>query len=402
MIARNKLIIDKSNPNVMSDKDYDALKEVIKKFGFIVPIITNKDFLIADGFHRFKAARDLNIDPVPIISLDVDEIDRRLLRQILNKLHGTHKEDLDQEEFKFLDDSGAITELMNYLPNERNVIKKIIDKINEGKTEPEEEFIEVSAYERAKKNTKIKNGDIFKLGNHRLMCGDSTVETQVNSLMDKQKANLLLTDPPYGIDIVGKGKTGVSGETGFKEGRESGVSMLAKAGKYQEVIGDDKEFDPTFLMQYGIHQIIFGANNFASKLKDNSQWLVWDKKANIGADHNNFSDAELAWTNVKAKSVKIYRHLWSGLLRTGERDVELKQRVHPTQKPVALMHDLIKDYSTENGTILDLFGGSGSTLIACEQLNRKCLMMEIDPVYTQVIIDRWEKYTGNKAEKALN
>jgi len=131
MIARNKLIIDKSNPNVMSDEDYDALKEVIKKFGFIVPIITNKDFLIADGFHRFKAARDLNIDPVPIISLDVDEIDRRLLRQILNKLHGTHKEDLDQEEFKFLDDSGAITELMNYLPNERNVIKKIIDNLKD-------------------------------------------------------------------------------------------------------------------------------------------------------------------------------------------------------------------------------------------------------------------------------
>jgi DNA modification methylase len=106
------------------------------------------------------------------------------------------------------------------------------------------------------------------------------------------------------------------------------------------------------------------------------------------------------WTNIfKRKSAKIYRHLWSGLLRAGDRKLELKDRVHPTQKPVGLLSEIIKDYTEKNHIVLDPYLGSGSTLIACEQTDRICYGMELDPAYIDVIIERWENYTGKKAKK---
>jgi len=121
----------------------------------------------------------------------------------------------------------------------------------------------------------------------------------------------------------------------------------------------------------------------------------------VGADHNFFSDAELAWTNVQKKTCRVYRHLWSGLIRAGTRNLELKERVHPTQKPVGLFSAIIMDYSTPDQVILDPFLGSGTTLIACEQLGRTCMGMEIEPLYVDVIVKRWETLTGKKAERVL-
>ena len=139
-------------------------------------------------------------------------------------------------------------------------------------------------------------------------------------------------------------------------------------------------------------QIIFGGNYFTDFLPPSRCWIVWDKQ-NTG----NFADAELAWTSFD-KGVKLYHFLWNGLCREGSREVEGKTRVHPTQKPVGMLADILKDFSEENDSVLDCFGGSGSTLIACEQLNRKCYMCELDPKYVDVIIQRWENFTGQKAE----
>jgi DNA modification methylase len=122
-------------------------------------------------------------------------------------------------------------------------------------------------------------------------------------------------------------------------------------------------------------------------------WLIWDKQ-NTG----NFADAELAWTSFD-KSVKLYHFMWNGLVREGDRKAEGERRIHPTQKPVGLIAHILNDFTKEKNAILDCFGGSGSTLIACEQLNRKCFMMELEPKYIDVIIARWEKFTGRKAEK---
>ena len=392
---------DGKNPNEMAKAELEALKESIKRFGFTVPIITNNDYVIADGEHRFKAAQLLNMEEVPVIVLPIDEIDRKLLRQVMNKLRGEHNPLLDMEEFKFLDDNNAIPELLALIPNQNKEIKALLDKMNLA-NKPEELFDADNALKQAELNCTIKPGDIYQLGNNRLMCGDSTNEEDVNILINKEQIDLLFTDPPYGISIVKTNrKIGFGdGSLGFNNKNTSTGTIppppIVPVGVYRPIISDDKPFNPSHLIKLGKNQIIWGANYFATKLKESSCWIIWDKRDDIPS--NNFADCEIAWTSFE-KPARIYRHKWSGLLREGNRHDELIKRVHPTQKPVGLHSDILNDYSKEQDKICDLYGGSGTTLIACEKTNRRCLMMEIDPVYCQVIINRWEKYLGKKAQK---
>ena len=140
------------------------------------------------------------------------------------------------------------------------------------------------------------------------------------------------------------------------------------------------------------NQIIFGGNYFTGFLPASRCWLVWDKENG----ENDFADCELAWTSFNT-SVRKFEWLWNGMSRQGERSEELTERIHPTQKPVGLLSEIIKDYSKENQIILDLFGGSGSTLIACEKTNRICNIIEYEPAYVDLIVKRWQDYTGQKA-----
>ena len=172
-------------------------------------------------------------------------------------------------------------------------------------------------------------------------------------------------------------------------------NAVVAARQYRPVIGD--ETTETAKKNYEIvkevseNQIIFGGNYFTDFLSPSRCWIVWDKE-NTG----NFADAELAWTSFN-KGVRLYHFMWNGLAREGSRKVEGVTRVHPTQKPVGMLAEILKDFSDEDDLILDCFGGSGSTLLACEQTGRKCCMMELDPHYVDVIIKRWEDFTGQKA-----
>jgi DNA modification methylase len=255
------------------------------------------------------------------------------------------------------------------------------DDAQEGEIE-EDEIPEVPEEPRA------KVGDLYELGDHRLICGDSTDVDVIGRLMDGARADLLLTDPPYGIDVVQNKKVGFG---------EKGKNKITNCNEYAPIIGDETtdtaraSYDISLI--YSKNQIIFGGNYFTDFLSPSRCWIVWDKQ-NTG----NFADAELAWTSFD-KGVRLYHFLWNGLCREGNRKIEGKTRVHPTQKPAGMLSDILKDFSRENDGILDLFGGSGSTLIACEQLNRKCYMCELDPHYVDVIIARWEKLTGRKAVK---
>jgi site-specific DNA-methyltransferase (adenine-specific) len=204
--------------------------------------------------------------------------------------------------------------------------------------------------------------------------------------MDGVKAKLLLTDPPYGINAV------------HKDGKVHGDSnngIIKNTKVYAPIIGDDTT--DTAKANYDValtcteNQIIFGGNYFTDFLPPSRCWIVWDKKV-----AGSFADGELAWTSFD-RNLKIYEFMWSGMRRQGDRTVEGKTRVHPTQKPVGMLADILKDFSQENDSILDCFGGSGSTLIACEQLNRKCYMAELGPHYCDVILQRWENLTGKKA-----
>lgn len=209
----------------------------------------------------------------------------------------------------------------------------------------------------------------------------------------------MLTDPPYGISIVENKKVGGDSPITFKGvvHRDGKNRILHKAKEYAPVIGDEttetaqRNYDVS--KNYSKNQIIFGGNYFTDFLPPSRCWIVWDKQ-NSGT----FADAELAWTSFD-KGVKLYKFMWNGLAREGSRKIEGTTRVHPTQKPVGMLGNILRDFSEENDMILDCFGGSGSTLIACEQLNRTCYMCELDPHYCDVIIQRWENLTGETAKR---
>lgn len=231
-----------------------------------------------------------------------------------------------------------------------------------------------------------KTGDIFQLGNHYLLCGDSTDFECVKNFLGNNKINLVLTDPPYGISIV------------KKDGTIGGNNKKAKSGIYHQIKNDDSTHTAfkffSLCKQLGIQNyVIFGGNYFTDFLPPSRCWLVWDKQNGT----TDFADFEMAWTSFN-KSARLYKHLWNGYCRAGDTKSEGRKRIHPTQKPVNLLEKIILKFSQENQNIFDGFGGSGSTLIACEKTNRNCFMIECETFYVDAIIGRWEKFTGLKAK----
>jgi DNA modification methylase len=224
--------------------------------------------------------------------------------------------------------------------------------------------------------TDIVLGDLFEIGEHRLLCGDSTDSDAVAKLMDGQKADMVFTDPPYGISVVKSDMVGA----------DFGV---AKKGKYSEVIADDttktaQEFYQTCVSLGFEKFIIWGGNYFTDFLPFSDGWLIWNKRANTDI-RNTFADGEMAWCSFHTP-IRIYDQLWNGMIREGEKE----KRVHPTQKPIRMLSEIIVDHIKGN-LIFDGFLGSGSTMVAAHQLKRKCYGMELDPKYCQVIIDRMRK-----------
>jgi DNA modification methylase len=245
--------------------------------------------------------------------------------------------------------------------------------------------------------TDIVIGDLFEIGEHRLLCGDSTDSDAVARLMNGEKADMVFTDPPYGMFL------------------DTDYSKIHKAGgkKYDKVIGDNKDFTPELINTiFSIFNnckeiFIWGADYFIDLIpnfgKDGS-WLVWNKrnseskfKQNADSDlqkkvtGNSF---ELCWSKQKHKRL-IYHCFWNGSLGEGEFEDRTKAqtviRNHPTQKPILLFMNILKDFGNQNDLISDLFLGSGSTMVAAHQLKRRCYGMELEPKYCQVIVDRMRK-----------
>jgi len=231
--------------------------------------------------------------------------------------------------------------------------------------------------------TDIVLGDLIEIGEHRLLCGDSTDSDQVAKLMNGEKADMVFTDPPYGISVVQGNKVG--GDKGFGS---VGGGKIVKSKTYSEIIGDDttdtaRDFYNTCISLGFENYIIWGGNYFTDFLPPSMCWLVWDKE-NTG----NFADVELAWTSFD-KAAKLYRWQWNGMIRKGDKTIEGSSRVHPTQKPVGLFGEIFNEFDFKS--CFDGFLGSGSTMVAAHQLKRKCYGMELDPKYCQVIIDRMKK-----------
>lgn len=228
-------------------------------------------------------------------------------------------------------------------------------------------------------------GEIIPLGNHRLMCGDATRREDVMRLVDGESVGLVLTNPPYGISIQ-------SPDGGISCGKNNRCSngKHYDSPKYPAMINDDDcqcaRDNYQIVKEICGAMIFWGANNFCDVLPCSNGWLVWDKRIRL---KNSFSHCELAWSNV-TNSVKYYAHEWSGCFREGSYTLNPRPRVHVTQKPVELHMRILEDFTQPGDVVLDCFGGSGTTLIACEMTGRKCLMMEISPEYCDVIAARFK------------
>lgn len=420
------------------DKEYEKLKRSIETFGYVDPIIWNKRTnTVVGGHQRISVLRDLGYTSVEVVEVDISLEEEKALNIALNKVSGEWDAekledllrdlslddnidveltgfDLDELETLF---NGSIEEIEDTLEDveeedygpkgsKRKAMNEEENIVDEDTFDAEEELI------KAIENTKAKKGDLYKLGNHYLLCGDSTSRKDLEALTNKEKIKLCLTDPPYGVDVVktsGKhahdtviskdenGKTVCLNKVG---GDRIIEGKVVKANLYIPIKGD-KTTD-TAKLNYEIikditdNQVIFGGNYFTDFLPPRACWLVWNKHAVA-----NFAAFELAWTSYTSPA-KMYDFLWAGLCKRGSKKDEGVKRVHPTQKPVGMLCMILEDFTEENDTVLDCFGGSGSTLIACEKLNRQCYMVEYEPYYIDVIIKRWEDYTGKKAEFIRN
>lgn len=337
-----------------NDSAVDAVASSIEQFGFKVPVVIDKDGVIVCGHTRYKAAKKLGLKTVPcVIADDLTEEQIKAYRLADNKVSELAEWDIDLlgEELDGIFDID-MSDFGFDLSEEEEEIEVIEDEV------PQE--VEPVA----------KQGDIWQLGRHRLMCGDSTDVSNIEDLLNGNTPDLIYTDPPYGMNAVSK--SGVLSEN-YKT----------------DILGDDDNtvaidaFNLSMQMFKDVKAVWWGANYYTECLPSSECWIVWDK--NNGASDQ--TDCELAWSNFRS------------VVRQFTMASEKKNRVHPTQKPCDLFAQVVKkfDKNKEFNKVLDLFGGSGSTLIACEQLNRNCYMMELDPHYVDVIIARWEKFTGQKA-----
>ena len=364
-----------------NDGAVDAVAESIKQCGYCAPIVIDEDNVILAGHTRLKALKKLKYKECECVrKVGMTEEQKRKYRLLDNKTNELAEWDIDLlkgelDGLDFLDfDFGF----------------DIADE-SEPQAIVEDEAPEVD--NQAEPITKL--GDIWQLGRHRLMCGDSTSAGTVATLMDGKKADMVLSDPPYGMCL----DTDFSGAVGSL-GRKGGT----RGNKYDKVIGDNDDFKPELIttffenFAYCKEVFLFGADYFAEFLpnKNDGSWLCWDKRKESQADAIG-SEFELIWSKAKHKR-RMLRHDWFGFL-SSQNSKDAQHRVHPTQKPVTLLVDIIDQWGKDCNVIVDLYGGSGSTLIACEQLNRTCYMMELDPKYCDVIIKRWENFTGYKAKK---
>ena len=367
-----------NNSRKHSDEQVAQIAASIKEFGWTNPILVDGDNGLIAGHGRLLAARKLGMDKVPVIELShLSELQKKALIIADNKL--ALNSDWDNEllmiELQELNNEDYDLSVLGFDQDELDALLNPI--------EPTTGLTDEDAVPDVPEEPKTKLGDIYILGNHRLMCGDSTSIDAVEKLVAGTTIDLCYTDPPYGINEKGDRtarKTGLAKNHNFKDFKDDTIDYAVEA--YQIVEG---------VLQVK-RQVWWGANYYCHALPQSNNWFVWDKRVEDKMADTQ-SDCELAWVKSKWSSVRIFRHLWKGFNKDSERN---QQRVHPTQKPVALA-EWSFDYFKEVSTVLDLFGGSGSTLMACEKTGRHCLMMEFEPHYCDVIVKRWEDFTGKKA-----
>jgi len=389
------------NARRLSDRAVAVLASSLKEFGWQQPIVVDKKDVIIAGHTRLLAAQSLGLTHAPAHvakNLTAAQCDAYRIMDNRSSEETDWINELLWPQLLKLEKAGIDLALTGFTQEELNALLKAAS-LAAGQCD-EDEAPEPPA------NPVSVLGDVWTLGDHRVMCGDSTDAETTQALFAGAVPEVVFTDPPYGIDIVKGSKVGGGGKLKF--GKVGGKNWV-NSSTYAAIEGDsDTAAARGFYLASsaaGVKQfVIWGGNYFTDFLPPSSCWLIWDKQ-NTG----NFADVEMAWSTLLKgaardaemawasypKGAKLYSYMWNGLAREGDRKGELVSRVHPTQKPVGLFERIFGDFPFMS--CYDGFLGSGSTLIACEKTGRRCYGMELAPAYVDVAVLRWQSFTGREA-----
>ena len=413
------------NPRIMSIEEQEKLEKNLQEFGLVDPIIINlKNNQIIGGHQRYEILQKeqektgkqkeftlIQMGDIGWVFLDEDmyindENHEKALNLALNKISGewdTNKLQSLLEEITLTDLDVELTGFDNidYTEINETTLDEILHTLNENTIHEPQKTVEEDNYTEKHTNieTNIKQGDIYKLGNHKLICGDCTKKETLTKLIQNNKIDCLITDPPYGVDYGNKNEF----LNKYDNGNRNQTPILNDAIDdykqfFTKVLQNIKQFlnnyNTIYIFMSGVqlHNLQISIDETGYKF---SQYLIWLKNNHVLSRFDYQPKTEYClygWYNHH----KYYGEFNTDIL---EFPRPQKSKLHPTIKPIPLISKLIQNSTKEKMNILDVFGGSGTTLIACEQLNRNCYMIELSPEYCQTIINRWEKYTGQKAEK---
>ena len=393
LVEINKLVPYVNNTRTHSDEQIKQIRKSIREFGFINPVLVDKEYNVIAGHGRITAAKEEGITVVPCVPVEhLSEAQKKAYMIADNKLALNAEWDLELlkieiDELKSLDFDIELTGFDMY---------ELAD-LDSGTTEFEDDNYDTPC----PVDPVSKRGDIYMLGNHRLMCGDCTYIKDVKALMEKDKASLVWTDPPWNVDYGNsdnpKWKTGIDRQilNDKMDSEEFGEFLLTAFSNMSEVI---------YLgaMVY----VVMSAQewgNIMNSMKDAgyhwSSTIIWNKNKLVLSRKDYHTKYEPIWYGWQGDNARLCPLTDRHQSDVWDIDRPNESPEHPTMKPVELAGRSIQNSSRSGDIVIDFFGGSGTTMIACEQLNRQCRMMELDPKYVDVIIDRWENYTGKKAVK---
>lgn len=385
------------------DKQVNQIADSIREFGFNQPIVVDKAGVIIVGHGRYMAAHLLGIDMVPVVVVDITEEQAKAYRLADNKLNESEWDmELVIAELKGL--TLASVDLTGF---DRRLVLNNDEKDDDVPPLPD--------------TAVTKEGDLYELGMHRLLCGDSTKQADVLTLMQGAKADMLFTDPPYNVNYKGSGKNTSEGILNDKMEDAAFRSFLTDA--FRNVHEVTKEGGALYVFHSSTTQRIFEEALNANGLEVITQ-LIWNKpSAGLGANAYRSKHEPFFYAGVKGTTPQFYGdRTHSTILDLHKTEDQLmkwvkqekkaeaegrttiwsmkraptKDYVHPTQKPVEIIMYALSNSSKVGDIVLDPFLGSGSTLIACEKTNRACYGMELDPKYVDVIVSRYVEYTGNR------
>jgi hypothetical protein len=411
-----EFLANPANWRVHPKAQQDSLSGVLGEVGWVQNVIINKTTgHVVDGHMRVEIALSQGENTaVPYVEVDLTEEEEKLILATIDPISAMAVTDAQQLDALLRDVStadAAVMGMLSALANEAGLSYGDADE------PPGDPGAAISRAEEWQAKWGVERGQVWVIGRHRLMCGDSYSADDIARLLDGRKPDMLHTDPPYGIDIVkpksgssaadsgGAKPFGATGETGRKGkaaiaernsgkvGGEKGDLIsknnvgrgdppnIVQSNLYPVIEGDDRPFDPSSFIAFAPIVVLWGANYYADKLPISSCWICWDKRENI--TRNNFADGEIAWTN-QDKPMRIFHHLWNGLHKGSQHG---EKRLHPTEKPVALFEEIGRMFC-DKGLWVDLFAGSGAQLVAAERTGATCYAMEYEPLYVATIIER--------------